>query len=183
MRRTAYTLLLGVAMTMAACQSPAPDEAEVSHHDAEAPGHEAEAGHDEPGQHDEAGHAAHGDGDAHEALPLRPIMQQLGANMAGLTYALWLEDYDQMAMYADDIADHTHISEEELQRIRDELGQEMDRFLEADEAVHEASMRLHEAVEARDMDGILLQLSEVQAGCMACHTQFRERLRTDQPAP
>lgn len=167
MRRTAYFLLLGAAITMAACQSETPTT------DEEPSGHEAEA------EHDHQEHAA--DGDAHETLPLRPIMQQLGANMAGLTYALWLEDYEQMASYADDIADHTHISEEELQRIQDELGQEMDRFLEADEAVHEASVRLHETVESRNVDRILQQLNEVQVGCMACHTQFRQRLRTDLP--
>lgn len=140
-----------------------------------------EAHHEEPSH--EAGHAQHSAGTSGEGLPLRPIMQQLGANMAGFTQALWLEEYDEMGEYAEGIAAHPNISDEEMQRIRSELGQEMEAFIAADEAVHEASVRLLAAVESRNTDRILEQLHEVQRGCMACHVPFRPRLRTDQAAP
>lgn len=103
--------------------------------------------------------------------------------MAGLMHAMWLEEYEQMAAYAGDIVNHPSISPEELQRIKAELGQEMNRFVAADEAVHDAAVRLRDAIEARDLDAILQRLNEVQAGCMSCHTRFRERLRTAPSTP
>jgi len=36
-----------------------------------------------------------------------------------------------------------------------------------------------EAARARQLDEVLMRLNEVQRGCMSCHTQFRDRLRTD----
>ena len=179
MRRTAQwlllstgILLLSTGILLASCQSEAPPHEEPNHGGSHL---------EEPG--DEDGHAAHGDGASGEALPLRPIMQQLGSNMAGFTQALWLEEYALMEEFAEGIATHPNISDEEMERIRAELGQEMDAFVAADEAVHEASVRLHAAAESRDVDRILERLHEVQVGCMACHTQFRERLRSDQGGP
>lgn len=172
MKRTAPYLLLATAMLLASCQSEAPRH-EEAHHE--------EPGHEEPGHGD--GHAHHGEGVSGEALPLRPIMQQLGSNMAGFIHALWIEEYAHMEEYAAAIAAHPHISEEELERIRTTLGEETAAFDAADVAVHEAAVRLHAAAEARDLDRILQELHEVQVGCMACHAQFRERLRTDQVVP
>jgi hypothetical protein len=121
------------------------------------------------------GHAVAG------GLPLLPIMQQLGANMAGLSSALWLEDYAGMAERAGAIAEHTGISPEELHRIQTELGPQMEEFEAADEAVHEASVRMRDAAEARQLDPFLDAYVEVQRGCVSCHTRFRDRLRTARP--
>lgn len=118
-------------------------------------------------------------GGAGEALALRPIMLQLAGDMAAFTHAMWLEDYEVMAARAAAIAEHPHIAPEEVQRIQAELGTEMSAFEAADEAVHEASIRLHSAAEARNIDAVLGELATVQQGCMSCHVQFRERLRTD----
>ncbi|HLT47001.1 MAG TPA: cytochrome c [Rubricoccaceae bacterium] len=181
MRRTACVLLLAVTATCATGCRPQDQDADPGGEAGPAGEHDGEVHHDEGAPHD-AGHDAHGGADG-EALPLRPIMQQLGAAMTGFTQALWLEDYARMATFSDAIVNHPPISAEELQRIRSALGPEMDRFVAADEAVHEAALRLHEAVEARDLDAVLGRLGEVQVGCMACHAPFRERLRTDQPAP
>lgn len=129
------------------------------------------------------GQAQHASADPHEAeggqsLPLLPIMLQMAAEMSGLTQALWLEDYEQMSEYAMGLAGHAGISAEELARIEAELGPEMAAFIAADEAVHQASIRLHEAAEARKMGVVLEELSEVQQGCVGCHSRFRERLTT-----
>jgi hypothetical protein len=128
-----------------------------------------------------AGHAeAHATGDA---LPLRPIMQQLAADLSAFSYALWVEDYDQMTARSAAMADHPHIAPEEIQRIQAELGAEMADFEEADESVHRASVALHKAADARRLDDVLLRLDEVQRGCVSCHTRFRDRLRSVAPPP
>ena len=67
----------------------------------------------------------HAAGVAEEALPLRPIMQRLASDMAGFTYALWLEDYAAMAERAAAMAAHSTISAEENGRLQAELGPEL----------------------------------------------------------
>ncbi|HSJ65608.1 MAG TPA: cytochrome c [Gemmatimonadaceae bacterium] len=127
--------------------------------------------------HDPA-HEAAGDS-AHTELALRPIMVGLGAAMGTLTTALWIEDYETMTRSAAEIADHAHISSEELARIQAALGREMADFETIDGQVHDAAVRLHEAADARQLDSILVRLAAVQRGCVACHERFRDRLRTD----
>jgi cytochrome c556 len=124
-----------------------------------------------------------GEHDLHdeEGLPLLVVMQRMTVDMAGFAQGLWLEDYTEMTARADAIANHPHMSASEVQRIQAELGDEMVAFEEADETVHQAALRMHEAAGARDLDAILEALSEVQEGCVACHTRFRDRLRTVQP--
>ena len=110
-------------------------------------------------------------------------MQQMSADMSGFTHALWLEDYEQMAAYANDIANHPDMTSEEMQRIKTELGDEMSGFIAADSVVHHGALRLQEAAEARDLDLILKRLSELQRDCVSCHTQYRQQLRANQRAP
>jgi len=126
---------------------------------------------------------AAGGGESHdgEGLPLLVVMQRMTVDMAGFAQGLWLEDFTEMTARADAIANHPHMSASEVQRIQAELGDEMPAFEEADETVHQAALRLHEAARASDLDAILETLSEVQEGCVACHTRFREQLRTVQP--
>lgn len=122
-------------------------------------------------------HAIGGQGE-HPELTLRPIMVQLGAAMRGLTDALWIEDFAAMTMSAGEIADHAHISAEELERVQRTLGDGMAAFEAIDRDVHESAVRLREAARARQLDSIVTRLAEVQRGCVACHERFRERLRT-----
>jgi cytochrome c556 len=92
-----------------------------------------------------------------------------------------MEDYAEVAARAGAVADHPHVAPEEMQRLQGILNPEMSRFVAADQAVHDAAVRLRRTAEARQMDGDVQHLSEVQAGCVSCHTHFRERLRTDRP--
>jgi len=113
-----------------------------------------------------------------EALPLLPIMLRMSADMGGVMQALWLEDYDAMTRSAAAVAGHAHISAAEMTRIGAELGPELAAFEAADAAVHEASVRMRNAAEARQLDAFLEHLATVQRGCVTCHSKFRERLRT-----
>lgn len=113
-------------------------------------------------------------------MALLPIMRRLAEDMAAMQNALWLEDFATVEQHASAIADHAHISAEEVTRISTELGAEMPQFESIDAAVHDAAVQMHEAARARDTDAVLDRLAEVQRGCVACHERFRERLRTTQ---
>lgn len=179
MRSMATSLI--AAFTAAACAGQ-PDQAPSGDDDA---AHDAAAATDDgsaAGVHDahaeEAGHshavAAPGEGET-----LLAIMVKLGADMAALTHGVMTEDTALVARIAAEIADHAPIAPGEIERIHTELGAEMAEFERIDEEVHEASVALREVSRSGDMDAILGQLHEVQRGCVACHTTFRDRLRTN----
>ena len=130
--------------------------------------------HDVPAGHAATSHAAAGG----EGQALLPIMQRLGSEMTALTYALMTDDYESVTRSAAAIAQHAPISAEELERIHAVLGPDMAVFAAVDESVHVASVRLHDAARARQPALIVERLGEVQRGCVSCHAQFRERLRT-----
>lgn len=168
MRTRVLSLCIALLLPLAgACRKPAPPS------DTGAAGDSVAAA--EPAAAHDSSHA----GAAGQPQALRPIMQQLAAELAGLTHGLWLDDYQVMAGHAERIAGHTEIAPDEVRRIETTLGAEAPAFTAADEAVHEAALRLDAAVKARDAAAVLARLGEVQRGCVACHAQFRERLRTD----
>jgi hypothetical protein len=116
--------------------------------------------------------------DHEDPMALRPIMQRLAADMAGLQNALWVEDFRGVEARAAAIADHAHISADEILRLERELGPDLEAFHHADESVHEAAVRMHEAAAADDIPALLDRLADVQRGCVDCHARFRERVRT-----
>lgn len=173
MFRTLTCLLLTLCLyALAGCEKaaePDPPGVDPGH---DAPSKSAAGGHEEP-EHPRD----HTDVSA-ESLPLLPIMLRMQADMAGLMQALWVESYADLATHARAIAAHAHISAAELDRIQSELGSEMPAFEAADEAVHEASLRMLDSAEAENLEAFLEHLATVQRGCVGCHTRFRERLRT-----
>jgi len=172
MRRHCRPLLAGAALLLAAACRPAADDAA---HGAETAAASQVAG-------AEHGHAAGGaDSASHDAQTLRAIMQRLDVDMAGFTHALYMEDYPEMVTRSAALANHAHMLPEEVQRIRTTLGADMARFEAADSVVHQAAVRLHEAAQARQIDTVVARLGEVQRGCVSCHGQLRDRLRTDRP--
>jgi hypothetical protein len=165
-----WRLLAGSALLLTlACQRPEPEDTSGQH----PVGSGQEAG--DPVDEHATDHGAGG----HETLTLRAIMQQLSADLAGFSHALWLEDGAAMTARAGAIADHAHMTPDEVQRIRAELGPELDDFEAADDAVHQSAIRLRAAAGAGHMEEVLQALHQVQRGCVSCHTRFRERLRTD----
>ena len=170
----ASLLLAATACGRAADQADEHGAVEATTPDSMASGEATAVGGKAAGGHDDAGHAAAGE----EGQALLPIMQRLGSEMTALTHALMTDDHETVRRSAAAIAEHAPISAEEVERIHAELGPDMARFEAVDESVHVASVRLHEAARARRLDEVVQRLGEVQRGCVSCHVQFRERLRS-----
>jgi cytochrome c556 len=133
--------------------------------------HGADAGHD-------GSDAAHAHAESGEPQALLPIMRQLAVDMGALQQALFAEDFATVEARAAAVAQHPHIAPDEIDRIESTLGGESAAFDSLDVVVHEAAVAMHEAAREGDTDAVLDRLAEVQRGCVACHTRFRERLRT-----
>ena len=179
--RDLIVMLLGVSLLIAACSGAepgagdsaadalavAPTTADSSPRTLDSAGKATAA---EPAGH---AHAGAGEGEA-----LLVIMQKLGTSMTALTYGLMTDDAAMVATNAAAIAEHAPIAPAELERIHAALGGEMAEFERLDEAVHTASVQLHQSAEAGLTQDVLSRLAEVQRGCVACHVKFRERLKT-----
>jgi cytochrome c553 len=108
---------------------------------------------------------------------LLTIMVGLGADVDEISRGLWIEDLGVVGAGALAIAEHPHVSDPERERIQGVLGAEFADFVQSDHRVHDAAVRLSEAAAAGDMTATLDELAQLQAGCVACHQVFRERLR------
>ena len=119
-----------------------------------------------------AQHERHSGDDA----TLKIIMRQLGRDMDALNAALWARDLGALEAAATAIAKHPHVSPQERARVQATLGSDFAAFGAADRRVHDAAMRTASAAADQDSDRVLSELGSLQAGCVACHDGFRERL-------
>lgn len=177
MREGIAILIIGASVLAGGCDTGGQARDEAADAPSTAQGNEADA-------HDTAtapavGTDSHAHGGSGEPRSLLAIMQQLGVDMTSLTHGLMTDDAEMVAHAAETIANHAPIAPEDIERIHDTLGDEMVEFERLDDNVHELSVRLYDAAESGDTDQVLTLLNEVQRGCVACHTQFRERLRTN----
>lgn len=108
---------------------------------------------------------------------LKTIMVGLGQQLNALHDALWREDLGAVGAAATAVAQHPKVSPEERGRIQRALGDDFPRFAAADGRVHDAAVAVADAAAAKDLDGVVGRLGTLEAGCVACHTQFRARLR------
>lgn len=108
---------------------------------------------------------------------LRSIMVGLGSDMDEISRGLWLEDLAIVGAAARAIAEHPHVSDAERMRIQGVLAADFAEFIKGDRHVHDTAVRLSGAASAGDMASTLDELANLQAGCVACHQSFRERLR------
>lgn len=119
-----------------------------------------------------------------EASPIRAtlpglfsIMAGLQGDMAGLESAVWREDFDAIAARATAIADHPMVPPAEAQAIAGVLGPDMGAFKQHDTRVHDLAVRIRELAGAGDLDGVVATRGNLVGGCVACHVEFRERIR------
>ena len=112
------------------------------------------------------------------ALPgLFDVMAGLERDMAALSAALWRTNFDAITNRATAIANHPQVPPPERQTIARVLGQDMAAFKSVDTRVHDLALRIRTLAEDEDLDGILTSVAELRQGCVACHTDFRDRLR------
>ena len=176
-------VLAAVLISAGACGPGSHDEADVPDSATSgAPAADAHAGDAHAGDARAGESAAHGHSSSDSGMTLLAIMQRLGGNMASLTHGIMTQDTQAVRQQATAIAEHAPIATTDLARIKETLGGDMPAFEAVDESVHVAAGALSDAARAGEFQTVLSRLNEVQRGCVSCHTQFRDRLRTN-PAP
>jgi cytochrome c556 len=112
-----------------------------------------------------------------EAGTLKAVMQQLGRDYAALGQAVLMEDFDAAANAAQHIAKHDQPSLGQKVKIMAGLRSEMSDFKQADGKVHSLAMDIKQAAEAKDMSLLIQRQSGMLSACMACHTDYRNKVR------
>lgn len=128
----------------------------------------------------EAGAAeAQGAAEATEPAPptLVEIMRGLETDMERVAHGIWVADFDSIAAGAGAVADHPQVGPEERTEIVGILGEGAAGFREADMLVHNTAVTLAERARTEDLPGVLDALTELQAGCVSCHTGYRATLQ------
>lgn len=165
---TGTTIVL-TAVTMAACSPEAPAEGAAGTNttaEASAPAAGAEA----PARQASTLLGA--------ALPgLFDVMWGLEDDMATVSRGVWMENFDTIQAGARAVAGHPTLPPEEIQQIAGVLGEEMAAFKAMDTRVHDLSVELGEAAAVGNLATVMELDAEVRAGCVSCHSTFRERLR------
>ncbi len=170
MKRTRWSVWLVLAVIWAFASACQHGEDGV-----ESNGTDREAVADRP---EDGGATAEGTTPMRAALPgLFGVMAGLEQDMAALSSALWREDFDAITDHATAIATHPQVPPPERQTIAGVLGQDMAAFKAVDTRVHDLAVRIRTLAEDEDLDAILMTEAQLRQGCVACHTNFRDRLR------
>jgi len=114
---------------------------------------------------------------AAESETLQSLMRELGDRMGQISDGLWREDYPAVAEAAQYIASHPKPPLQQRKKIISALGADAAEFRAADKRVHDDALELVEAARTGQMPPVVARYQRLMDGCVACHTQFRERLR------
>ena len=109
---------------------------------------------------------------------LKSIMQGLRDNAVLVMDAILVDDFNAVAEAAQQIAEHPQIPPEQVALVAAELGSEMAAFKQFDTVVHDLSVTMREAAQDTDRVGVHRAFDDMIAGCLGCHTAYRQRVMT-----
>lgn len=113
----------------------------------------------------------------HALTTLKQVMPALGLSATRIQEALWRDDFAAVAHEARAIVGHAGFSKQEQERIIGKLGKDTAWFSQADAKVHKSAVEIAEAADKKDAAKVVKALGNMQEGCVACHSNYRARLR------
>ncbi len=111
-----------------------------------------------------------------KATTLKGIMQGLRDNLVDIADGVLVGDFDLVARGAAGIAGHPRIPLDQVRLVAEELGEEMAAFKQMDTTVHDLSLEIVAAAEARDRDLVVSGYHKMIDGCAACHDAYKGRV-------
>jgi cytochrome c556 len=120
---------------------------------------------------------------AAEEPDLEAVMEQLGQQLGTLSQALAAGDFLRVEETALAIANHPRPNAAQRQRIIRGLGADADGFSGGDRRLHDAAMAVVAAARDEQIETALTAHDKLLRACVACHGQFRERVKALLAAP
>ncbi len=112
-----------------------------------------------------------------ETRPLKLLMVELGQDMSRINDGIWHMDREMIVAGARAIAEHPKIDPQQMQRLKEALGNRFSGFVQLDQAVHDTSAELARRAPDMGLTEIVRSYHELQQGCVACHTGYRDAVR------
>ena len=103
-------------------------------------------------------------------------MQTLRDNLIEITDGLLVDDFDRIERGANGIAQHPQIAPSQVKRVAEELGSEMPKFKQFDVQVHNLSLSIAVAADAKNSDAVWANYQPLVSGCLGCHSAFKDRV-------
>ena len=109
---------------------------------------------------------------------LKEIMQGLRDDVVEISDGLLTDDFTRVAQGAARIANHPRIPPHQVQLVAEELGTEMPAFKQFDTSVHDLSLSIAAAAEAKDRATAIADYQRMLSGCFVCHAAYKDRVGT-----
>ncbi len=113
---------------------------------------------------------------AADGPPLKEIMQGLRSDTNAIAEGLFIDDFDQVASAAGNIANHPQIPPDQVQLVAAELAAEMPAFKQFDTLVHDLSLSIAAAAQNSNRDQAITDFHRMLDGCFACHAAYKDRV-------
>ncbi len=115
----------------------------------------------------------HGESSNELAQPIVQIMQNMNEDLANLSKAIMLEDYDNITLSAHKIANHPPIIKEDMDELFKRLADKKEAFIACDTTVHNLAVEIAKAGKKQDMTLVLDKYSAMISKSVECHNNFR----------
>ncbi|MBE9547805.1 MAG: cytochrome c [Proteobacteria bacterium] len=107
---------------------------------------------------------------------LRLVMQGLLEDTQQITTGIFLQDFSQIEVAANKIANHPSPGMATKTKLIANLGGEMGKFKQFDTLVHNTAVKLSRAASNEDMTAIITAYHQLIDDCQACHAEFKQRI-------
>lgn len=111
---------------------------------------------------------------------MEKMMLELSANMARINEGIWRDEFAEVALAAEGIAEHPLPPLLQRLELLAELGADASRFMDADKEMKAAAMQIRQAAEERRIDEVISRYQVLQQRCVACHAWYRDPSRAQQ---
>lgn len=107
---------------------------------------------------------------------LRSVMQGLLENTQQITAGIFLQDFNEIELAANKIADHPTPGMATKTKLLASLGAEMGKFKQFDTLVHNTAVNIASAASDKNMVAAMTAYHQLINGCQACHSEFKQRV-------
>ena len=108
---------------------------------------------------------------------MKEVMQRISNDMSKLVNHIMKDEYDEILVLAEKVANHDEPPVSHRLRIIAELGLDFTDFKKNDDEVHINAVAMKKAAINKDTTAIIDNYGKVMQSCNNCHKQYRKRIQ------
>jgi cytochrome c556 len=108
---------------------------------------------------------------------MKEVMQRISNDMEKLVGHLMKDEFEEVARYADKIANHDEPPLSQRLRMIANLGTEFTKFKNHDDEVHINATAMKKAADNRNVQDVIDNYTKVLTNCNNCHKDYRKQIQ------